>query len=363
MKKLIFYFLISLTLLLPLSALPGFTPYLLDNDGDYVFYKDKSFNRESYVGILRYNENSYQVRYYAPADMNQKLPEKNIQILFTVDSSLDYFNMTGENIISQILPETEDVDLVNYLHDILYEFSSRRIKIDPVEPSTEGYKTKGSFWENGLKTSTDFPLFGGTVFVQYDCLVPLFNVKNISDAEGKDIFTLETFGTLASSSDFSFDNFKGIPKTKEVKNVKQKNIKGGKSTEYEVDGRKIYLDSHWTQSMENLWFFEDSAMVSASKIPLNENVKDRYDLFVIRRLLMSTFESYADASSISVKSEKGGYKLTSTIYQYTDDNVVRNVKLLKKRNDGAFDFTMFSIFQNEYAAMKKYIESYISKNQ
>ena len=45
-----------------LFAVPGFESYLPDASGQYVYYRDYSFTRESYIGILTYDEATYQVR-------------------------------------------------------------------------------------------------------------------------------------------------------------------------------------------------------------------------------------------------------------------------------------------------------------
>ena len=85
MKKLILSILTSLILAATAFALPGFTSYLPDNSGDYVFYRDNTFTRESYVGILFYDESTIQIRYYAPQDKVSLLPEKDISILITIN--------------------------------------------------------------------------------------------------------------------------------------------------------------------------------------------------------------------------------------------------------------------------------------
>lgn len=361
MKK-ILSFIFSTLFILPVFALPGFKPYLPDTAGDYVFYKDNSFNRESYVGILTYDESTYQIRYYAPADKEKQLVEKNIAILFNLNPEQNFLDMTGEKIMSQILPDTEDVDLVNYLHDLLYEFSSHRIKVDPVLPEDAEYKKNGSFWENGLSVKTEFPLFGGSVTMVYDALVPLFNIKSITDAQGNEVFALATFGTLVSSADFSFDNFKGIKKNVSENGNLFKLKKRAKKAEYEYEELKIILDENWTQSMDNLWFMGDAAMISAGSVPYYENPEIDYDMFLIRKLIMSSLESYVDASSLSITADKNGYKISSFMYQASDNNNVRNIKLLKRNSSKGFNVLIFTAYQKEYADKRKYFEDLVSKN-
>ncbi|MCQ2573428.1 MAG: hypothetical protein MJ182_06000 [Treponema sp.] len=361
MKKLL-SFIISTFIFLPLFALPGFTPYLSDNSGDYVFYRDDSFERESYLGFLTYDNETYQVRYYAPIDKKNFLPEKNISILFTVNPDKNFLELTGEKIISAITPNSEDVDIINYMHDIFYELNSRRCKADPVSPENEDYKTSKSFWENGLSLNQDFAQFGGRVSLIYDVMVPLFNLKRIIDAEGNDIFSIVTFGTLASSLDSSFDDFKGIT-SKLIKKEKGAAInRKANSTEYTFSNNKIRLDENWSQTMENLWLLGDSALISANEIPSYESMGDRYDYFVLRRLIMSSQDSYVEVPGILIKTEKDGYTITSNIYQHKTDNVVKNFKVLRKNGNGSFNLMLLTAFQKDYIANKKYFDEIVLKN-
>ena len=103
MKKLFLSIVISIILTAAVVALPGVTSYIPDSAGEYVYYRDTSFTRESYVGILMYDEATYQIRYFAPQDDQAKLPAKEIAILLTVDPKADVWAMTGEKILSTIL--------------------------------------------------------------------------------------------------------------------------------------------------------------------------------------------------------------------------------------------------------------------
>ena len=45
-----------------LFALPGVTKKIPDLSGQFVYYEDKSFERESYFGIIFYDEGTYGLR-------------------------------------------------------------------------------------------------------------------------------------------------------------------------------------------------------------------------------------------------------------------------------------------------------------
>lgn len=362
MKK-ILSILILTFLILPVFALPGFTPYLPDNSGDYVFYKDNSFARESYVGFLCYDNATYQLRYFAPTDKQQNLPEKNIAILFTLNPEKNYLDLTGEKILSTIMPDTEDVELVNYLHDMFYEFSSRRIKADPISPDYEDYVTDKDFWNNGLWLNTDYVQFGGKVSTVYDVMIPLFNLKRIVDAEGNDILSAVTCGTLVSSEDTSFDDFKGVTNKIIKKEPGAKLNRKAKATDFIYENLTIQLDENWTQGMENLWLLGDAAIATITTLPSPSVNSDRYDYYVLRHLIMSPQDSYVDIAGLNIKPEENGYVITSNIYQHETDNIVKNFKVLSKDSNGKITLKLFTAFQRDYSANKKYFDDLIKKNK
>ncbi len=124
MKKLLSSFFIFI-LCAGLFSMPVFESYIPDTSGEFVYYQDKSFERISYVGILYYDDETFQVRYYAPKDEAKFLPEKEINLLISVNPEADHWDMTGERILTSISPDpaSDDAQIVNYLHDLFYEFS------------------------------------------------------------------------------------------------------------------------------------------------------------------------------------------------------------------------------------------------
>ena len=74
-------------------SLPGMIQYIPDNSGEYVYYSDKSFTRQSIVGFLYYDDSTYAVRYYAPADSKNKLMAKDITLYFSVDPEANHLEL------------------------------------------------------------------------------------------------------------------------------------------------------------------------------------------------------------------------------------------------------------------------------
>uniref|UniRef100_UPI003890A945 hypothetical protein n=1 Tax=Treponema sp. TaxID=166 RepID=UPI003890A945 len=237
-----------------LSALPGVIPAVPDFSGQYVYYRDFSFERESYIGILYYDESTYALRYFAPVvnDKKNPKPEKNIHILFTLDSSKNYVELTGERILTSIAPE--DTDLVNYIHDFIYEMTKRRQNAGEVTESKSEYQ--------------DYEQFGGKVTLYFNPLIPILNLEKIISVDKKTVFKIVTAGQLVSSEDQSFVEFSGIS---EKISDKTHSFKKNKKTKSEIftykatensKELKTKLDNSWTAVAENFFTLESVAVLT-----------------------------------------------------------------------------------------------------
>ena len=346
MKKTILSILTSIILTTAAVALPGFTSFIPDAAGEYVYYHDSSFTRESYIGILCYDEATLQIRYFAPQDDNAKLPSKEIAILISVDPKSDYWNMTGENIISTILPDTDDTDLVNYLHDLLYEFSSRRISAGSVE-------------SDKVILDQDFSQFGGKVSLTFDARIPLFNIRTITDAKGTKVFDCVSIGTIKSSEDKSFDEFNGVAAPKPE--VTKENKKASKAKICKFEKRQVTLDEEWEQKMENFWTLGNESLVTMSALPKVSDNKVLNDLYVQRKLLESTEGSYTDFQNceITYTQAKDSYKIINTSY-FPESNInVYVTKILTRNSEGGFDYFSISTYQTAYLKSPSYFDKIV----
>lgn len=349
MRKITIFAVAAFFALTPLAAMPGFQSFLPDISGEYVYYKDNTFIRESYVGLLYYDAGTVQIRYYAPQDSENFLPEKDIAILITVNPDSPHWDMTGERIISAIMPGTEDMDIVNYLHDFLYEFSARRIKA-------------GEITEKSKSIVQDYEQFGGQVTVIFDCRIPMFNIRGI-EAAGKKPLECVTIGQLRDSFDKSFDDFKGFPKNqgneKKSKSTKIKKSKA-KDVKCEYANQSVTLDSDWIHPMENVWMLGDDSIVTLGIIPaFDEENAARNNFFVQRRILESAQNSYTDFSSLDIQ-DKNSVKITARIFQAETGKSVFSTKIISKKQDSSdFDYFSISTFEKPWTENKSYYQKII----
>lgn len=347
-------------------AMPGI-PYT-DNSGDYVYFRDYSFNRESYVGFLTYDSGTYAARYFAPA--TKDLPPKNIELLFTVDPNKDYVDMTGERFVTQ--PTQEDTDVINYIHDLIYEFASRAKKqmaissvSKDVSSAKAGRVTEESsvFMNSGIRAQEDFSQFGGAVFVYYDGYIPVFPVKKIVSNSNEVLFEAVCIGRIVSSDDTSFSDFQ-IPHNE----IKEKSFshksKKPKASVYEVAGTKITLDENWTHAAENgdassaasknLFFYGDEAMLFV----LHDADSGRQVSEYIKSVIQQTAGNYVPLADVSIVNEKG--QTTVSVKNIGEDAVYQRFFVIREK-DG--DKIMLNMVVNEkqYNENRKYYRN-ILKN-
>lgn len=343
-------------------ALPGFKPYLKDVSGDFVFYKDYTFKRESYVGFLMYDEGTYCARYFAPK--NEEKPAKDVKILFTVNTDKDFMELTGEKIISG--RQADDTEVINYLHDMIYELNARRIKAGSVTSKDVKFSDDDvPFLRQGKIVADEFMQFGGDVKVVYDYVVPLFNVKAVYDYSGDAKFEVATIGRLTSSDDNSFDDFAGFAelenfgKDKKKKSVAAKKIKVSKKDvviNKTEDGQVVALDSGWTRSMDNLWMRGNDAVISAIKVSKDFGMEEELqaDLgFMLKQFLINASGVYRDWKSLFVDFDDEDIKFQSLVYQ--PGKVTRNFIIIESEDESDDCAIMtLSVFENVYKKNSKY---------
>lgn len=345
--KLFFIFLLYF-IVQNIFALPGVRHCIPDASGQFVYYKDDSFKRESYIGILFYDESTYSLRYYAPAYGNGKeyVPSKEIQIGFTIDPNQNYLKLTGEKIVTSVTPD--DVDLINYIHDIFYELNSRRIKADEVTEKISLYQ--------------DYPQFGGEVIIEYDPIIPIFNLNKIISNK-KEVFTLITAGQLISAQDTSFTDFKGIP---DVRTDKSTLIKLSKKTKkenfsFQPDNKlpvsRITLDSQWKKEADNLFALNTAAMLSMNIGVIPEKV---IELMLKRSLILGRENVYPDLRNTSITENDDGFLAKTMFYYPNSKSFSIDYKKLVNGTENISGILTLTVYFSTYSKNQKYFESILN---
>ena len=341
MKKFL-SFILALNLALVIWAMPQFDSYLPDESGEYVYYKDNTFLRESYVGILYYDYTTVQIRYYAPRDEDKKLLEKDIAILVSMDSKQP---ITGERFLTNVIPGTEDVDIVNYLHDILYEFTSHRKRIDRLN-------------ERNIIINQNYDQFGGEVSITYDCTIPLYNIREIKKPTGEVLLHCVTTGKLQDNEDTSFEKFKGFPENEKIK--KGKKYKKAKEIKCFFGEQTVILDDTWKQPISNFWTLDDDSVLHMNTVPPRFEDKKQNELFLIRFFMHSAPSLYKDFDTLIIKNEEGRITISCEVYNPLKNNtMINDIILSEKDNSTSYDYFTMTTYKKPYITNKKYFDKII----
>ncbi len=344
MKKILLALSFIFTNLVMAFALPGVTRDYADVSGEYVYYKDHSFERNAYIGFLFYDDTTYAVRFFAPEDGEKA--EIDYTLYFTVDPSKEHLELTGEKLPDFVKPG--DTDYINYMHDMFYELTARRQKA-------------GNILYAKKITREDYEQFGGKVYITYSSLVPIFNVEEISSAGKKELFSVQTVGLLTSDSDASFLNFRGIESMPKDRVHSLDIKKNAKKVNAQFEGQTLTLDEGWQQQMENVWTLGNNALLSLNtiKVPEYFTSSEEFFYFLNRKLLQSTEGSYAVWKHAKSSLKKNNLSVTNLYYQPDTLDVTRDFKIVTKRSDGTYTYFTLTVFQSVYDQNRKYFESII----
>ena len=328
-----------------LWALPGVRRAVEDTSGEYVYYKDATFSGAAYVGFLYFDEATYAARFWQAADLKAKTPQKDISIYVSANpDNTKGLELTGEKLIGADPTSKEDTQIVNYLHELLYEFTSRRQK---AVMQADGGKTV---------SKQEFAQFGGDVEIVFDPLVPLFNIQQIKGSDKKAVFAVQAVGRLASSSDESFATFKGVeglPKDKKrpFKKKRSKKMAAG------FEGMSVTVDEQWQKPMDNLFVLGDFAVLSMATLDVPQGTKGvRAQL--ARRFTVGSGGSYALWSYKKIEDEptQSRVYVASVFFDPVTGDVTRDFKIAVEGTGGVVSVISLAVFDSVYQKNRRYFE-------
>lgn len=333
MKKL---FLLLVLCVMPFSlfAIPGVVDIIPTNSGQYVYYRDYGFTWETYIGFIQYDEATYGVRYYAP---NPDLGSQDIEILLTIDPTQDYVLMTGEKIVSDVT--MDDNTMINYLHDMFYELAPRRknVVLDYVAPEldTELATTKQFVHD-------DFFQYGGSVLMEYDLHIPIFNLRSIKSGN-EIVLEAVTMGQLTETGDPAFSNFKGFPTLPSKEPNSELVIKD--------------LENQWLDEGGGFYFIGSESMLFSYDAEFPVNFVDSYNVsvydFIAKDFSLSGLDSYVYLPEQKVELVNDSLVVTNSIYMPVMNQFTKDIKILKSYEESAtelqlYNITLFSSFHEIY---------------
>ena len=336
-----------LSLQISAFALPGVKSFIPDVPGQFVYYKDMSFSRESYIGVIYYDDTTYGFRYIAPAvsDKKNPLPKREMQVYITINPEKNKLEFIGEKV--EPLPRSqEETDIINYIHDFAYEMTERRQQIESLEEKIFDHQ--------------DYAQFGGEVDLEYDPLVPIFNLRKIVNAENKTVLTIITAGRLVSQDDTSFTDFEGIPvkvtdKSHSFKNKKSKSVPV--TLESEGYATQVFnLDAQWQQQSPAVWTLGNIAMVTTTALNFPDNFSAHESMYLLRTLLLGGDDSFPDWSTQKIEFVDSEILLRQTFYDSSNESFKYDFKRIKSLGRSAKAVFSLTTFAGCYTPNKRYFD-------
>jgi len=357
---------------LPLAAIPGVDDILPTESGQYVYYRDNTFRTETYIGFLQYDEGTYAIRYYAP---NPEIGSNEIELLLTVDPNQDYILMTGERIIGDVT--SDDTDTLNYMHDLVYELSSRRKKVIGrdfmgTNPLAQGLETSiFQSFSGTVRNTEDYSQYGGNVTLTYDLAIPIFNLRSITLSATNENFSAETqnpheegtvllmavtMGQLADSDDQSFSNFTGIPPIPSIV----------------IEGEKLsdaQLEESWVQVQDNYWFINSDALMYIYDLEIDQAFFQNQEYTDIqhlsRQLSFGTAPNRVYLPAQSLYMQNGSLVLSNFVYMSDSQLFSRDTKIITPAasevgNVKLYTVTVITAFYNYYYNNQMYFQNKIN---
>ena len=344
MKKIFLVFVLFLSTF-SLFAIPGVVDIIPTESGEYVYYKDSSFTWEAYIGFIQYDAETYGIRYYAP---QPETGSSDIELLITVDSTLDYVLMTGEKIVSEVT--MDDNVVINYLHDMFYELVPRRksVEFDYIVPKTdiELAQTKKTVHD-------DFYQYGGDVLMEYDLNIPIFNLRSITSGDKK-VFEAVTIGKLTEIGDSAFVNFKGFPQLPEKT----------ETPEYVIED----INSKWV-SQKGFLFIGSEILFYSYDVELPKNFKETHNSSVYSYMLndfsLSGIDSYVYLPEQTVEIVGNALVVSNAIYMPALNQFTKDYKVLKPYENiddstQLYNISLLSAFHEFYYSNKEDFDEIIN---
>lgn len=320
-------------------ALPGISQYVEDQSGDFVFYQDFTFTEKTYIGFLTYGDGTYAIRYYKPKAGSSE--ERDITLFITVDETKTHMEMTGETIEGAY--KNEDVDIINYLHDLMYEFNACR---------QQASINSGEV----IKANANIEQLGGNISISYKASIPLFNIQSVQKADGTMLLNALITGQLDSNNDETFKTFKGLPTFSDKKHSFKLNKKAQKA-KVAYDKCIITLDENWLQGAENMFFLGDNAFLSMTPGKVDEASYDKALVLLEKMFYKSSETSGIVPLKNAVKTKSGTTtKFTTLHYDAQEKEIIRTFNILGKTKNGIAMYTL-GVYDSTYTSNAAYFDS------
>lgn len=331
------------------SVAGAFAPYPAGISGDYVVYRDWSWEKPTWIGFLFYDDSTWGAFIKTPATGS------DVRLLFSTETLDGELVLTGQNIVSKITQE--DVLAVNYLMKLLPVLYAWRNGPDSADAVTVKESGRSGLLPPIATLASSDEMFGGAVNVTFAPEVPVFSIRSLSRTASRRVMTLERTGRVQSSDTefFSFvtasDAKPGVALSLDAKRMTEKRA---------VDGITLSLDGQWTMYADNTFFLGNAAalIVDTLDLSLMQIPRENLALSLVGMFSLSSAESWVIPSSLAVEGTATRFTITNLIHDSKRGSLNRDIKTCIVSADGK-TCTVISLSMSEsaYQANKAYFSS------
>lgn len=329
--------------------------------GDYVVYRDYTWEKPTWIGFLYYNETTYGAFVITPET------GANVSLLFSAEILDGKMVLTGQNIISRITQD--DVLGVNYIMRLLPDLYSWRMGPDSAAFTVNAptvttgavagkAAVRSSLLPSLVTQKRNLPSFGGDVSLVFAPEIPVFGLRGITSAAGKASLELARMGRVQSGGDKEFFAFKpmGAVKAGTVLSVPASR----KSESKTVDGVKLNLDGQWTMVADNTFFLGDAAVIIVDTLDLSlmQIPRENLPLSLVRLFSLSSQSSWTTPSELSVSGSAKKFRIVNLMYDVESGSLHRDIKACIPGADGkTCAIVSLSVSETAYGANAAYFDS------
>jgi hypothetical protein len=324
--------------------------------GEYVVYRDYTWESPTWIGFLYYDEATYGAFVSTPGTAS------NVAVLFRTETVDGKMILTGQNIISKIAQK--DVLAVNYLMAFLPDLYSWRSDALKLSLGAQGSKTAA---DNGSARSTLLPPlvyqkmnrrdFGGDVVLSYAAEVPLFNLRGMSALDGKPVLELVRTGRIQSGGESDFFGFTPVPEIKVGAPLVLPPVR--KNETKVIDGVKLSLDDQWTMVADNTFFLGDAAalIVDTMDLDLLQIPRENLVVSLVRLFSLSSKNSWAVLPGQSVSGTAKKFRIDNLFYDAVGGTANRDIKVCIPSGSRKCTVISLSVSDVAYQANRAYFDS------
>ena len=315
-------------------ALPGIKEYLPTENGQYVYYQDNTFSDTVYIGFLQYDINTYAIR-YVPKNPVNNIPI--LEIIVTLDPDKDYVDLTGEKVVQEVT--NENTNILNYMHDLLYEFVARRKKINNADFSHS--------YINPILSTEEYSQFGGIVTLKYNAVIPLFSLETIEDEEGNLLFEIVEIGKITDESEKGWDSFLCLPKN--ITTVPKIDVTSTSIS----DADFATFNDNWKQK-DAFYFIGEEALMYSIEISATDRIS------LLRNFSLSSVDNtiYLQKQQVELLADNI-LRITNVTKQNNADAFLRDIKIIKPIKNSISRLTGITVYNNYYEINTSYFNRLI----